>query len=58
MAEKEEYVVALQDLYLPGSLALAHLKGQQVPKENVEHNGWTELVASPSAKAAKEASGA
>jgi len=54
----EDYVVALNDLYLPGSLTLAHLKGQQVPKENVEHNGWTDQVASPSAKAAKEASGA
>jgi hypothetical protein len=57
MAEKEEYVTALEDLYLPNSRTLAHLKGQQVPKENVEHNGWGELVASPTTKAAKEASG-
>jgi hypothetical protein len=54
----EEFVVALNDLYLPNSLTLAHLKGAQVPKENVEQNGWADQVASPSAKAAKEASGA
>lgn len=54
----EEYVIALEDLYLPDSLALAHLKGSQVPKVNVEHNGWADKVASPSAKSAKEASGA
>jgi hypothetical protein len=54
----EDYVVALEDLYLPNSRTLAHLKGGQVPKENVDVNGWTDLVASPSAKAAKEASGA
>jgi hypothetical protein len=51
----EEYVVALEDLYLPNSRTLAHLKGGQVPKENVEVNGWADQVASPSAKAAKEA---
>jgi hypothetical protein len=57
MAEKEEFVTALEDLYLPGSRTLAHLKGGQVPRENVEVNGWSELVASPTTKAAKEASG-
>ena len=53
----DEYKVALEDLYLPNSLALAHLKGSQVPVENVEANGWADKVASPSAKSAKEASG-
>jgi len=52
----EDYVVALENLYLPNSRTLAHLKGSQVPKENVEPNGWADQVASPSAKAAKEAS--
>jgi hypothetical protein len=52
-----DYVVATEDLYLPNSLTLAHLKGAQVPKENVEPNGWQDSVAAPTAKAAKEASG-
>lgn len=53
----EEYVVATADLYLPNSTTLAHLKGQQVPKENVDRNGWADLVASPKTKAAKDAEG-
>jgi hypothetical protein len=51
-----DYVVAKEDLFLPNSITLAHLKGQLVPKENVEPNGWTDLVASPNSKAGKEAS--
>ena len=53
----EDYVIAKEDLYLPNSRTLAHLKGNQVPKENVELNGWGDLVASPSSKAAKDAQG-
>jgi hypothetical protein len=48
-----DYVVATENLYLPNSITLAHLKGDQVPKENVEPNGWSDSVASPSSKAAK-----
>jgi hypothetical protein len=54
----EEYVIAKENLYLPNSIDLAHVKGAQVPKENVERNGWQDLVASPTSKAGKEVSGA
>jgi hypothetical protein len=48
-----DYVIATEDLYLPNSITLAHLKGSQVPKENVEPNGWQDQVANPTTKAAK-----
>lgn len=47
-------VIALENLYLPNSVTLAHLKGSEVPEENVEPNGWGDLVAKPTAKAAKD----
>lgn len=49
------FVVALADLYIPGSAVKAHNKGALVPVVNVEHNGWSDLVAKPDTKAANEA---
>lgn len=49
-----DYVTALDDLYV--GVALAHRKGDpEVPKANVEPNGWTDLVAGPDTKAAVKA---
>lgn len=50
-----DYVIALEDLYVPGGFAKAHSKGDQVPVDNVERGGWQDKVAKPSTKAAKEA---
>jgi len=52
---KTDYVIATSDLYLQDGVTLAHLKGNQVPRDNVEPNGWKDLVAEPTTKAAGEA---
>lgn len=52
-----EYVIALEDLYVPGGFACAHRKGDLVPADNVERGGWQDKVAKPGTKAAKEATG-
>lgn len=54
-AVPDGYVVALQNLYLPDSMVLAVPKGGFVLAENVEPNGWGELVAKPGTKAADAA---
>lgn len=50
-----EYVIALEDLYVPGGFACAHRKGDQVPVDNVERGGWQDKVARLDTKAAKQA---
>jgi hypothetical protein len=49
----QDYKVATQNLYV--GTALAHAKGDLVPVENVEANGWGDSVAGPDTKAAKAA---
>jgi hypothetical protein len=53
-AAPDGYVVALQNLYLPDSLVLAHVAGAFVPVDNVDRNGWSDFVAKPGSKAADE----
>lgn len=50
-----QYKVALANLFV--GTALAHPKGDLVPAENVDRNGWGDSVANPNTKAAREAQG-
>ena len=52
MAETQPYV-AVENIYLGNSVA--HFKGEVVPDENVEYNGWQKLVARLGSKTAEKA---
>lgn len=45
--------IATENLYV--GTALAHVKGDEVPAENVGPNGWGDSVAGPDTNAAKAA---
>lgn len=47
------YVVAVEDIFTSAGVK-AHNKGDMVPVENVERNGWQDFVAKPTTAAAKE----
>lgn len=49
----QEYKVATENLFV--GTALAHAKGDLVPVENVERNGWGDSVVGADTKAAKAA---
>lgn len=49
----QEYKVATENLFV--GTALAHAKGDLVPAENVEPNGWGDSVVGQDTKAAKAA---
>lgn len=49
----QDFKVAKENLYV--GTALAHAKGDLVPVENVEANGWGDSVAGLDTKAAKAA---
>lgn len=51
---KPAFKVATENLYV--GTALAHAKGDRVPAENVEPNGWGDSVVGEDTKAAAEAS--
>jgi hypothetical protein len=50
---KPDVKIALEPLYV--GTALAHNRGDEVPADNVEPNGWGEMVANPGTKAAQAA---
>jgi hypothetical protein len=45
--------IAKEDLFI--GRVRAHRKGDEVPADNVERNGWQEQVTSPSTRAAAKA---
>jgi len=53
-SQKDLFVVATEDLYLPGGQK-QYSPGMLVPAENVERNGWQDGVAKVGTKDANEA---
>ncbi len=50
MAKNDTYKIAKNDLRV--GVHLAHVRGDRVPVDNVERNGWGDQVVSPGTQAA------